>query len=220
MALAISIVFHKRTIDFRYIAAGIKSSTKTLSKILSGVFSLVDKTIMRMDNYKFKFKGSSGYWIVKNKEAVTSKLNYLNNMRYARSVSSFDLKKLYTNLPNDKVIEKITDLVNRSFLDKKVEYINVNDKYKASWSAKKKGKWSLTIDNIIEMFKFLMNNIFVKFGRKIYQQVIGIPMGCDCAPKIADLFLYWYEHNYISEAVDNPNLQAIVHILKYCSRYI
>ena len=48
---------------------------------------------MRMDNYKFKFKGSSGYWIVKNKEAVTSKLNYLNNMRYARSVSSFDLKK-------------------------------------------------------------------------------------------------------------------------------
>ena len=212
--------FHKRTIDFRYIAAGIKSSTKTLSKILSGVFSLVDKTIMRMDNYKFKFKGSSGYWIVKNKEAVTSKLNYLNNMRYARSVSSFDFKKLYTNLPNDKVIEKITDLVNRSFLDKKVEYISVNDKYKASWSAKKKGKWSLTIDNIIEMFKFLMNNIFVKFGRKIYQQVIGIPMGCDCAPKIADLFLYWYEHNYISEAVDNPNLQAIVHILKYCSRYI
>ena len=73
-----------------------------------------------MDNYKFKFKGSSGYWIVKNKEAVTSKLNYLNNVRYARSVSSFDLKKLYTYLPNDKVIEKIIDLVNRSFLDKKV----------------------------------------------------------------------------------------------------
>ena len=52
-------------------------------------------------------------------------------MRYARSVSSFDFFKMYTNLPNDKVIEKITDLVNRSFLDKKVEYINVNDKYKS-----------------------------------------------------------------------------------------
>ena len=38
--------------------------------------------------------------------------------------------------------------------------------------------------------------------------------------KIADLFLYWYEHNYISEAVDNPNLQAIVHILIYCSSSI
>ena len=46
--------FHKRTIDLRYIAAGIKSSTKRLTKILSGVLSLVDNTIMRMDNYKFK----------------------------------------------------------------------------------------------------------------------------------------------------------------------
>ena len=70
------------------------------------------------------------------------------------------------------------------------------------------------------MIKFLMNNVFVKFKGNIYQQVIGIPMGCDCAPKKADLFLCWYEHNYISEleAVDNPNIQAIIHILKYCSR--
>ena len=44
------------------------------------------------------------------------------------------------------------------------------------------------IDSIIEIFKFLMNNIFDKFKGKIYQQVIGIPMGCDCASKIADLF--------------------------------
>ena len=48
----------------------------------------------------------------------------------------------------------------------------------------------LTINNIIEMFKFLMNNTFVKLKGKIYQQVINIPVGCNCAPKIADLFLY------------------------------
>ena len=68
--------FHKSNIDFRYIAAGIKSSTKQLSKLLSGVLTLVDNKLMRMDNYKFK--GTSGYWMVKNKDAVTSKLNYLN----------------------------------------------------------------------------------------------------------------------------------------------
>ena len=28
--------------------------------------------------------------------------------------------------------------------------------------------------------------IFVKFKGNIYKQVIGIPMGCDCAPKVAD----------------------------------
>ena len=50
--------FHKSNIDFRYIAAGIKSSTKQLSKLLSGVLILVDNKLMRMDNYKFK--GTSG----------------------------------------------------------------------------------------------------------------------------------------------------------------
>ncbi len=70
------------------------------------------------------------------------------------------------------------------------------------------------------MFSFLINNIYVKFRGKIYKQVIGIPMGCDCAPKVADLFLYWYEHNYISRAVEEPELLSVIHTLKYSSRYI
>ena len=63
-----------------------------------------------------------------------------------------------------------------------------------------------------------MNNNYVKFQGRIYKQVIGIPMGCDCAPQVADLFLYWYEHDYISRGVtDNNN---IISKFKYCSRYI
>ena len=45
-------------------------------------------------------------------------------------------------------------------------------------------------------------------------------MGCDCAPKVADMFLYWYEHDYICRAVEKPELLSVVHILKYSSRYI
>jgi hypothetical protein len=43
-------------------------------------------------------------------------------------------------------------------------------------------------------------------------------MGCDCAPQVADLFLYWYEHNYVLEGVDVDD--PTVHCLKYASRYI
>ena len=43
-------------------------------------------------------------------------------------------------------------------------------------------------------------------------------MGCDCAPQTADLFLYWYEHSYISSGVDDNN--SVVHCLKHASRYI
>jgi hypothetical protein len=31
------------------------------------------------------------------------------------------------------------------------------------------------------------------FGGRVFQQTIGIPMGTNCAPLLADLFLHAYE---------------------------
>ena len=76
--------------------------------------------------------------------------------------------------------------------EKKLNFINISSKYKASWSDKEKLKWSFGYVDIIDLFKYLINNILnVKFRGMIYRQVVGIPMGCDCAPQVADLFLYW-----------------------------
>ena len=54
-----------------------------------------------------------------------------------------------------------------------------------------------TTDNICKMIEFLIDNIFVQFGGRLFRQVIGIPMGTNCAPLLADLFLYSYENNMI-----------------------
>ena len=35
--------------------------------------------------------------------------------------------------------------------------------------------------------------LYVQFDGMVYQQIVGIPMGTNCAPLIADLFLYCYE---------------------------
>ena len=202
----------------QYIAAGVKSSTKVLSKILSGVFKLLGTTLKYLDNFNFKFLNASGYWIVDNKDRVTSNLNYLNNAcsATAKSVYSFDFKNFYTNLPHDKLIEKLSYLIKLCFKEKNLDFTNTH--LKARWSGVNKTKWSFTCSDLIDMFKFLMDNIYVKFRGVIYRQVIGIPMGCDCASKVADLFLYWYEHNYITLQVKNKN--PVVHTLKHASRYI
>ena len=47
------------------------------------------------------------------------------------------------------------------------------------------------------MLEFLVANIFVVFAEKVFQQIIGIPMGTNCAPLLADIFLYWYEEEFI-----------------------
>ena len=47
------------------------------------------------------------------------------------------------------------------------------------------------------MLEFLVDNIFVVFAGKVFKQIIGFLMGTNCAPLLADLFLYSYEAEFI-----------------------
>ena len=40
-------------------------------------------------------------------------------------------------------------------------------------------------------------NICIRFGTKLYRQIVGIPMGTNCAPLVADLFLYCYKRDFM-----------------------
>ena len=41
--------------------------------------------------------------------------------------------------------------------------------------------------------------MYVQSDGMVYQQIVGIPMGTNCAPLIADLFLYCYEMDFMSD---------------------
>jgi hypothetical protein len=43
------------------------------------------------------------------------------------------------------------------------------------------------------MLECLIGNIFFVFGERVFQQTIDIPMGTNCAPLLANLFLYLHE---------------------------
>ena len=47
------------------------------------------------------------------------------------------------------------------------------------------------------MLDFLIDNIFVMFFGRVFQQTVGIPMGTNCAPLLAELFLYSYEADFM-----------------------
>ena len=52
-------------------------------------------------------------------------------------------------------------------------------------------------DDIIKMLEFQVDNIFVVFAGKVFQQILDIPMGTNCVPLLADIFLYSYEADFI-----------------------
>ena len=46
-----------------------------------------------------------------------------------------------------------------------------------------------------------MDNIYVRFGGQLFRQMVGIPMGTNCAPLYADLFLYSYENEFLDKLI-------------------
>ena len=61
----------------------------------------------------------------------------------------------------------------------------------------------------VKLFTFLMENIYVQFDGMVYQQIVGIPMGTNCAPLIADLFLYCYERDFMSNLQKSKRFDLI-----------
>ena len=51
--------------------------------------------------------------------------------------------------------------------------------------------------------------MFIRFGIKLYRQVVGIPMGTNCAPLVADLFLFCYERDFMMPLSDDKQADGI-----------
>ena len=56
---------------------------------------------------------------------------------------------------------------------------------------------------------FLIDNIYVRFGSSVFRQVIGIPMGTNSAPLLADLFLHTFEYDFMVKTMKKDITKAI-----------
>ena len=75
------------------------------------------------------------------------------------------------------------------------KYIQITSKT-ARWFHSKKNE-SFTKEDIFSMIDLVIDNSFFKFGDKVFRQSIGILMGIDPAPQMANLYLYYYEAKFM-----------------------
>ena len=57
------------------------------------------------------------------------------------------------------------------------------------------------------------------FGSKLYRQIVGIPMGTNCAPLIADLLLFCYERDFML-SLSEDNQAGVIEAFNSTSRYL
>ena len=80
------------------------------------------------------------------------------------------------------------DLIERTFKREDSFYIACNDKnaFFTSDAVRNYNFWSC--QKVCEALAFLLDNIYIRFGSKLYRQIVGITMVTNCAPLVADLF--------------------------------
>ena len=67
----------------------------------------------------------------------------------------------------------------------------------------------MVLSKCIDVLTFLLDNIFIRFGTKLYRQVVVIPMGTNCAPLVADLFLFCYKRDFVMSLSDDKQADII-----------
>ena len=128
---------------------------------------------------------------------LLSSLGHLGVQR-ATSIQTFDLSTLYTSIPHDLLKSRMNNIINNAFKDK-----NGATRYTHFKAGRNKSYFTgdplncdnkYTANDICRMTEFLVDNIYVRFGGQIFQQMVGIHMGTNCAPLLTHSFLYSYEN--------------------------
>ena len=134
---------------------------------------------------------------------------------------------LYATLPYDLIKEKLIDLIERTFTEKfKKEcalYLACNSKRAFFTSTHTDHRlykhWSCQNVRVCYAFSFLLDNIYIRFGTKLYRQIVEIPMGSTCTPLVANLFLFCYDCDFMTLLFDD-NQPDIIEAFHSRSRYL
>ena len=157
------------------------------------------------------------FWSIKNSGEV---LNTLKSREFrATSLSTYDFSTLYTTLPHNLIKEKLINLIEWTFKREGSPYIACNERqaFFTSEDTKRYKLWSC--QNVCEALIYLLDNIYIRFGTKLYRRIVGIPMGTNCTPLVADLFLFCYERDFMTSLSDVKQAE-IIEAFKSTYRYL
>ena len=165
----------------------------------------------------YERSGKHLFWSIKNSGEVLNKLK--SSGFRATSLLTYDFSALYTTLPHNLIKEKLINLIERTFKREGSPYIACNERqaFFTSEDTKRYKHWSC--QNVCEALIYRLDNIYIRFGTKLYRQIVGIPMGTNCAPLVADLFLFCYERDFMTSLSDVKQAESI-EAFKSTSRYL
>ena len=134
-------------------------------------------------------------------------------------MSTYDFSTLYTTLPFNLIRDKLLDLIERTFNREGSPCLACYDRNTFFTSDKPKKILAWYCQNVCDALTFSLDKIFIRFETKLYRPVAWIPMGTNCAPLVADLFLFCYLRDFMMSLSDDKQAD-IIDAFYTTSRYL
>lgn len=233
---------HKKITAMRFLAASHRCFTKKLSSKLTGLLKGVLKEVQTISSLRKRDTGADHCWIIENSKPVLDRIRQINARSDFQTLDIFDFKDLYTKIPHEDLKKQLRFVISLAFgsaskkgntvLCEAGKKLGAFFKNPDKLSEKEKSR-AISKDKLIEMIDFLIDHIFIKVGSKSFRQKVGIPMGTDCGPMLANLYLFGCEYSWLSKkwgkvdpdgkAKDEDTLKTdrrLVTAFAHCFRYI
>ena len=157
--------------------------------------------------------GVSRNWIILNNKPIIDAIESINENGIARNIQTFDFSTLYTNLEHKDIKEALIFTIKLAFRNRKSKseskYISVYDKSSNWVSSHRDSTFAFDESKLIKCIEFLLDNCYFEAGNSIYKQIIGVPIGINPGPYMANFTLWYFENRF---------LKSKYHIVKKLSR--
>ena len=204
----------KNPVGNRFIVASPKCSLKPLLKDVTFILKLFQHQIKSFhDKNRELWTVVSNFLNIQNNAPVIERIDKMNKKKQTVSVRTFDFSTLYTKIPHHLLRDALFEIVNFCFKGGISHGVYVTNAG-AFWRKPSKDFRLYSKESVLE---YLIGNAFFQVDSEIFRQVIGIPMGSDPAPFIANLFLYIYENRFLTtlKMTDLSRAKNLRHVFRF-----
>ena len=134
---------------------------------------LVKEGLQKYCDTVYAKSGVNQMWILKNSKELLENLK-AQSLHSVNGIKSFDFSTLYTTIPHDKLKSRLKEIINQCFFHKngnrRLQYVVIG--YKDTYFVRDQSDATQKYSDadVIKMLEYLIVNIFVEFGGRIFQQ--------------------------------------------------
>jgi hypothetical protein len=205
---------HKPTPKERFIAASFDVMTTPLARVINSLLGLIKKELKTRDFQYYCEHGIRRCWFIDSFNEVTNWLRRLDRPvdKTQRCLQTYDFSTMYTTLDLEDIVRSVRYAVREAFGDRHMYIVFNGYTQAATWydfdtSGPVPPPTSRFVgEQVTKMIHILVHNTFIQNGGHIRQQFIGLPMGTNPTPHLADLTCFAHEARTVDHlTIADPN---------------